>query len=242
MDSVDYKKYILLSIILLISTIFNSNQSILSYSYMNNNREILQILCVDMENKPLNKAEVIIKDLNGKTVYNGTTNSTGWIYIELPKEKYILKILWLKTPVYMGNISLTKPLIEKIQCKVYHLTIAINLLYIIPVRHAKITIINTTSEKTVYTYIGEIKIPYRLYILSAEKTLRLPAGNYTVIVEMLNRQSQEINLNKSMKIVFPYIASFGSLFILICIIIAVISCICFLITGHKRTKVIKSNH
>jgi len=199
-------------------------------------QERVQLLCVDAEGKHLEGARVEIREPEGAVVYSGLTNSTGWVSTSVSAGSYVVRVYWMGVAVSSKDLFVTGPATVTVQCDVYHLTIAINLLYFIPVRHANITIVNATSHKAVDGYSGEIEIPYGFYRLSAEKTFRLPPGNYTVIVEMLNSQSQNLVLNRSERLVFAYVTSYGSIFILICILAAVISCIGFLVTGRKRTK------
>lgn len=196
--------------------------------------EVLQVLCVDAEGEPLEGANVTIWGLPGAIVYSGLTNSTGWVSTPVPSGSYVLEVFWMGAPVFSRSLALTEPTTVVARCDVYRLTIAVNLLHIIPVRHASITIKNATSGRIVASHVGEIHIPYRLYSLSAEKTFRLPAGNYSVTVEMLGSQSHDLELKGSKKLVFAHVASLGSLFVLVCVLMAVISCVAFLAVGRKR--------
>jgi len=198
-------------------------------------KEELQLLCIDAKGEYLEGANVTIRKRGGALVYSGLTNSTGWISTSLPVGSYIVQVYWMGVVVFSKELFVTGPVTMIAQCDVYHLIVAINLLYLIPVRHVNIIIVNTTSQKVVDRYSGEIEIPYRFFSLSAEKTFRLPAGNYTITVKMLNSQSQSLNLNGNKRLTFAYVASLGSIFTLMCILAAVISCIGFLVTGRRKT-------
>lgn len=192
------------------------------------------IFCIDTDGNPLGGCNVTVLGV-GNQVFRGSTNSSGWLSVLLPPDSYVVQVYWLGERVFLRNISLTRPSTLKADCNVSNLTLEVNFLGFIPVRHVAIIVLDP-SGKVVYTYRGQLKIPYRLYRLSAETTIRLPSGYYYITVEMIGSEAKIVTLEKSTKITFTRVASLGSLFLLSCLLVSVTSCIGFLIEGHEHLK------
>ena len=191
----------------------------------------VNICCLDSKGKPLVKAKVRLTS-EGRIVFEGVTNISGWVSAIVPCGKYWLTVDWLNSTVFSREVGLVKRTTLKLNCSVYHLRIVVNSFYIFPVTQAKIIV--KRNKEIAYSYEGELRVPYGLYQLLGELILRLPKGGYVISVEMIGSESREVMLTHDKTIIFTKVASMSSLITLTFALMATISCILFLIKGKVK--------
>jgi len=200
----------------------------------------VKIICTDSEGKALREALVLVYNLKGELVFEGLTRENGGIVIKLNEGNYTIHVIWLNTLVGSKDIYVSKePLIVLINCSVYYLKVIVNFLYLIPSRNVDIVVRNTSSGHVVKVVPKPLEIPYRLYSLSAEAILKLPRGEYEVVVRGINLQTKRIALRKSTTVLFTQVYSIESITIFILLMVAVTTCLSFIFLGKLKIQKLK---
>ena len=196
------------------------------------------IRCLDSSGEPLEEAAVILA--RGERVeFSGMTNSSGWAVAGVSGGVYQVEVVWLNRTVYSGELRVEGLTRAVLNCSVHRLTIRVNLLGLIPVTQARVRV-EDEEGRLVYSHCCRLRVPYRLYSLSAEIEVRLPAGKYLVTVEMIGSETLSVELSRDAELVFTRVASPGAIMLLALAATAAISLALFRLLEREAASTSRS--
>ncbi|MCS7112566.1 MAG: hypothetical protein RMJ00_00620 [Nitrososphaerota archaeon] len=199
--------------------------------YAESDDGVISILCVDSVGEPLANATVTISK-EGMVVYMGFTNSSGFLPEAIPRNTYHVEVKWRGRPVYSSIPPTKYDDILKIPCEVYTLSIRVNYLDVIPIVNARITISDIEERRIIYS-VDRLKVPYGFFVFSAETSIKLPKGEYEIIVESLNSEKKNVFLVDNLTLKYTNVLSLDSILFIILLISTIISFILFILVGRR---------
>jgi hypothetical protein len=187
-----------------------------------------------MGGHPLGNAAVLSPVGGVGSITLGYSDSGGCVSITDSglKGRYEVKAVWEDSIMYSQEVTVDDEA-TGIDSEAYNLTVRVNFLGLIPTRNARISIVEKDSGVLVESYEGPLDLPYGLYRLSAEKTFRLPRGNYIVKVESLNPEEKVLTIDGNLTVDFTRVVSLESALVLGSVLVAALSLTCFLIVARK---------